>query len=321
MYAKVTTSLAALMVIVPAMTLMAPALAADHSQAGTLQATAAFGRANAGDSASPDESTQRLAHRTRRVDRLTRHTNRERRPGAARGLPRGPNIDQNKPGKHGSVADQVKRLKEANNQAPIPGHCTSKLKAEGKCNILSICTKKMKAEGKCGGVVASPTPVLHCTSKLKAEGKCNILSICTKKMKAEGKCGNGVAASPTPGPAKPDNGTADDRPKRKVIIVIPGQSDTRGDEGGNRGDRYAPGVAEPAPRYYAPRYQAQPQVQPQPVVAKDDPTCVQGTWAMLGDEKKYVCLSWHFRGQLYTTDQLEQVLEALGMTRPAYNGN
>ena len=282
MYAKVTTSLAALIVIVPAMTLMAPALAADHSQAGTLQATAAFGRANAGDSASPDESAQRLAHRTRRVDRLTRHTNRERRPGAARGLPRGPNIDQNKPGKHGSVADQVKRLKEANNQAPIPGHCTSKLKAEGKCNILSICTKKMKAEG---------------------------------------KCGNGVAASPTPGPAKPDNGTADDRPKRKVIIVIPGQSDTRGDEGGNRGDRYAPGVAEPAPRYYAPRYQAQPQVQPQPVVAKDDPTCVQGTWAMLGDEKKYVCLSWHFRGQLYTTDQLEQVLEALGMTRPAYNGN
>ena len=42
---------------------------------------------------------------------------------------------------------------------------------------------------------------------------------------------------------------------------------------------------------------------------------------MLGDEKKYVCLSWHFRGQLYTTDQLEQVLEALGRTRPAYNGN
>ena len=117
------------------------------------------------------------------------------------------------------------------------------------------------------------------------------------------------AAATLPG-NKPDNGTADDRPKRKVIIVMPGQGD-------------APGVAEPAPRYYAPRYQAQPQpqVQPQRVIAKDDPTCVQGTWAMLGDEKKYVCLSWHFRGQLYTTDQLEQVLEALGRTRPAYNGN
>ena len=87
-----------------------------------------------------------------------------------------------------------------------------------------------------------------------------IISVLENKARMERE-----AAATLPG-NKPDNGTADDRPKHKVIIVMPGQDD-------------APGVAEPAPRYYAPRYQAQPQpqVQPQRVVAKDDPTCVQGT--------------------------------------------
>jgi hypothetical protein len=42
--------------------------------------------------------------------------------------------------------------------------------------------------------------------------------------------------------------------------------------------------------------------------ASSDPSCVQGTWAMQGDKKVYVCTSWLYRGRLYTPTELDQVL-------------
>jgi hypothetical protein len=58
----------------------------------------------------------------------------------------------------------------------------------------------------------------------------------------------------------------------------------------------------------------------QPRYAKDDPVCLQGTWATQENQKMYVCLSWYFRGQIYTPDQLSQVLAQLGRPRPALLG-
>src|SRR5262249_45000574 len=49
----------------------------------------------------------------------------------------------------------------------------------------------------------------------------------------------------------------------------------------------------------------------------DQPVCAQGTWAMDGDEKKYVCLAWRFRGQIYSPTELEQVLAQLNSATPA----
>jgi hypothetical protein len=49
----------------------------------------------------------------------------------------------------------------------------------------------------------------------------------------------------------------------------------------------------------------------------DQPVCAQGTWAMQGDEKKYVCLAWRFRGQIYSLPELEQVLAQLNRGSPA----
>jgi len=54
--------------------------------------------------------------------------------------------------------------------------------------------------------------------------------------------------------------------------------------------------------------------------ANDEPVCDQGTWATKGDEKKYVCLSWRFRGQIYSLDELETVLAPLGKRVPVVLG-
>jgi hypothetical protein len=48
----------------------------------------------------------------------------------------------------------------------------------------------------------------------------------------------------------------------------------------------------------------------------DEPVCEQGTWAMQGNEKRYVCLSWRFRGQVYAPYELEAVLAPLGRRVP-----
>ena len=48
----------------------------------------------------------------------------------------------------------------------------------------------------------------------------------------------------------------------------------------------------------------------------DEPVCEQGVWATQETERKYVCLSWRFRGQAYTLDQLEVVLAELGRPMP-----
>jgi hypothetical protein len=58
----------------------------------------------------------------------------------------------------------------------------------------------------------------------------------------------------------------------------------------------------------------------QPRSVNDDPVCLQGTWATQEIQRKYVCLSWYFRGQIYTPDQLAQVLAQLGRPRPALLG-
>jgi CubicO group peptidase (beta-lactamase class C family) len=51
--------------------------------------------------------------------------------------------------------------------------------------------------------------------------------------------------------------------------------------------------------------------QPQPTPAADaHPVCVQGSWAEENDQKRYVCLSWFYQGQLYAPAELEQVLAA-----------
>ena len=54
-----------------------------------------------------------------------------------------------------------------------------------------------------------------------------------------------------------------------------------------------------------------------PSPESDQPVCAQGTWAMQGDERKYVCLSWRFRGQIYSLPELEQVLAQLNTASPA----
>src|ERR1700733_8881003 len=54
--------------------------------------------------------------------------------------------------------------------------------------------------------------------------------------------------------------------------------------------------------------------------ANDDPVCEQGVWAVQGEEKKYVCLTWRFQGQLYTLEQLESVLAPLGRSVPVVVG-
>lgn len=102
-----------------------------------------------------------------------------------------------------------------------------------------------------------------------------------------------------------------DRPGRrppKVVIIAP-----------------PPIIAPPALPVYAPAIVQPRVVQPvvvppsrparQPVAAparSNDPVCVDGTWATQDSQaqKKYVCLSWFYRGKLYTPDQLQQVLES-----------
>ena len=59
----------------------------------------------------------------------------------------------------------------------------------------------------------------------------------------------------------------------------------------------------------APSYPRQPAVAKRPVTT--DPVCVQGTWATQDEKKVYVCLSWYFRGHVYTPDELQQVLTKL----------
>jgi hypothetical protein len=325
MYAKVTTSLAALIVIVPAMVMTAPASeAAEPTRA----------RAKPTTMAKPSRAMvqrQRFNQIVHQKPTVTNQPTMQRTFGKDPSLPK-PNrpLGNVKPDPNAPVTptmtaqeqlDLAKRqgmspkiisvlenkaAQERPNRplgkakldpnAPVTPKMTAQeqldlAKKQGMSpKIISVLENKVRKERE---AAATPSPVkpgdgVNCT---QVGGKFN----CTK-----------LDGTPLPDP----NSTGDNRPKPNVIIVMPGRGD-------------APGVAEPAPRYDAPRYQVQPrpQVQPQRVVAKDDPTCVQGTWAMLGDEKKYVCLSWHFRGQLFTTDQLDQVLESLGRTRPAYNGN
>jgi hypothetical protein len=131
---------------------------------------------------------------------------------------------------------------------------------------------------------------------------------------------------------RPDNGGGDrggngDRDRGGGDLPsIGGDRSDGGDRGGN-GDRNrgggdapvaaapAPSYSAPAPSYSAPRYSSQPSA-----VAKDEPVCVQGTWAVQDNQRVYVCLSWHFRGQIYTPDQMEVVIAQLGLPRPALMG-
>jgi hypothetical protein len=110
-----------------------------------------------------------------------------------------------------------------------------------------------------------------------------------------------------PGPAGPagPQGPAGPPGTPGKIVIVPGKGGHG--HGPQGGPVFAPAIGAPAPVYAAPRYQPAPSVRR--TAAKNEPVCVEGTWAMQDDVKKYVCLSWFYRGQLYTPDQLQQVLE------------
>ena len=109
-----------------------------------------------------------------------------------------------------------------------------------------------------------------------------------------------------------DHGKGQGRPP--LIVVVPGHvgdGHSDGDRQGGAGYRYAPSMVEPGPRYSVPRTQSRPQQLQSVKIKKDEPVCVEGVWAIQDNEKKYVCLSWYFRGQVYTPDQMAQVLAQL----------
>ena len=109
-----------------------------------------------------------------------------------------------------------------------------------------------------------------------------------------------------------DHGKGRGRPP--LIVVVPGHvgdGHSDGDRQGGAGYRYAPSMVEPGPRYSVPRTQSRPQQLQSVKIKKDEPVCVEGVWAIQDNEKKYVCLSWYFRGQVYTPDQMAQVLAQL----------
>ena len=109
-----------------------------------------------------------------------------------------------------------------------------------------------------------------------------------------------------------DHGKGQGRPP--LIVVVPGHvgdGHSDGDRQGGAGYRYAPSMVEPGPRYSVPRTQSRPQQLQSAKIKKDEPVCVEGVWALQDSEKKYVCLSWYFRGQIYTPDQMAQVLAQL----------
>jgi len=133
--------------------------------------------------------------------------------------------------------------------------------------------------------------------------------------------------SNSPTPPTDSNSPTDNRnpgsSERPPITINFGPSDNadRGRESGEAPEVAGSGRRAPRPYYAAPQpyVQPQPTVQPQPAVqpqplapqpatAPTDPVCVKGTWAMENNERKYVCLSWYYLGQIYTPDQLEQVL-------------
>jgi pimeloyl-ACP methyl ester carboxylesterase len=43
-------------------------------------------------------------------------------------------------------------------------------------------------------------------------------------------------------------------------------------------------------------------------LGENKPVCVQGSWAQEGTERRYVCLSWFFAGQLYAPTDMEEAL-------------
>lgn len=66
-------------------------------------------------------------------------------------------------------------------------------------------------------------------------------------------------------------------------------------------------VVERRPREVVTRYQSRPQ---HTRIKSDEPVCVEGTWALQGSDKRYVCLLWYFQGRTHTPDQLAHALEA-----------
>jgi hypothetical protein len=113
--------------------------------------------------------------------------------------------------------------------------------------------------------------------------------------------GPGQKPDPAPTPKTPPVGAPAGRAPK--IVVVPGLG---------FGDRQAPAVVEYVPHYAVPRYQAQPRPQLQPAKTKtSEPVCVEGVWAMQDNDKKYVCLSWYFRGRIYLPDQMAEILAQL----------
>ena len=121
----------------------------------------------------------------------------------------------------------------------------------------------------------------------------------------------------TPGPVSPGTpgepgtpggtpqGTANRGKVPTIVLVSPG---------GGQWDhviRRPPAIVDYGPPHSAPRYRSQPQQLQPAKVRTDEPVCVEGVWAMQDNEKKYVCVSWYFRGRIYAPDQMAQILTQL----------
>src|SRR5262245_15389327 len=325
-----------LMVSVAALALVLPALLSTSAKAGdvsTLEASAVPAAVSTTETTGEAKETPELEAMTRKIP----HGPHVRRP-----MPQSSHASTPKPsqvrsftdagtkikkGNHPSVQDQVKTLQQAQLQAPAE---PKKIRALGKAKIAAADPFAGQTNAQLQAQIDAARQAKQTAAAAKAQGKSQAIqtALQVQAKEAEAKAfeaqdelkrrrdeAKKTAGDPRPG----QGGGGDDRPGK---FGDRGGDDRPGPSFGDRGDRsgpdFAPGYT-PQPGYVQPpRYTAQPSVRPRDV--SDDPVCLRGTWALQDGQKKYVCLSWHFRGQIYTPDQLEGVLAQLGKPRPALLG-
>ena len=52
-----------------------------------------------------------------------------------------------------------------------------------------------------------------------------------------------------------------------------------------------------------------------PATPNHDPICVQGSWVQASNDRRYVCLSWYFKGYLYAPNEIDEVLTQRSQAR------
>jgi hypothetical protein len=243
-----------------------------------------------------------------------------------------------KPGNHPSAADQVRKLQASraepkptgrplgklgtNRPDPFTGQTNSQLQA--KIDAAKQADKRVE-DAKRLNMSPKVQEVLKNQAK-EADAQAFAAQTELQRRNDEAKK---TGDSTKPGGTIPGGSSGDSRPGGSPGDSRPGGGDDRPGKFGDRDKGDRPGSSfgdrggRPAPDY-APGFTPQPRYSAQPSgksrYISDEPVCVQGTWALQGGVKKYVCLSWHFRGQIYTPDQLEAVLAQLGRPRPALLG-